>query len=66
MLSYRAWEIEALALRGSPDAAAAHLARHVPPLLAAPGAAVSERLAALVDDLLQVLRDEARPSGPRS
>ncbi len=60
MLSYRAWEIEALALRGSPDAAAAHLERHVPPLLAGAGSAAPARVASLVEDLLQVLRAEAR------
>jgi hypothetical protein len=57
MLSYRAWEIEALALRRSPDAAAAHGARHLPALLDAQPA-LPDGLRALAADLLDVLRTE--------
>jgi hypothetical protein len=60
LLSYRAWEIEALALRGSPGAAAQHHERHVAALLAAGGGTLSRSLRALADDLLAVLRDEER------
>lgn len=58
MLSYRAWEIEALALRGDPGAGAAHFAKHVQPLLDAGAGELPERLRQLAADLLQVLRDE--------
>ena len=57
VLSYRAWEVEALALRRSPDAAAAHGARHLPALLDAQPA-LPEGLRALASDLLDVLRTE--------
>jgi hypothetical protein len=56
-LSYRAWEVEALALRGDPAAAAAHLRTRVKPLLEAEP--VPERLVALADDLLGVLDAES-------
>jgi predicted secreted hydrolase len=58
-LSYRAWEVEALALRGDPGAAAAHLERRVLPLLAAMREPPA-RLGELAGDLLAVLRDEER------
>jgi hypothetical protein len=65
MLAYRAWEAEALALRGDPGAAAAHLERHLGALLATLPSAGNERLRALVEDLLAVLRDEERlPAQP--
>jgi hypothetical protein len=57
MLSYRAWEIEALALRGAPAAAAAHHARYLPDLVEG-AAAAAPSLPALADDLLAVLHDE--------
>jgi hypothetical protein len=56
-VAYRAWEVEALALRGDPGAAATHLERRVLPLLAALPAAPA-RLAELANDLLAVLRSE--------
>jgi len=59
LLPYRAWEVEALALRGDPGAAAAHLERRVVPLLSAWPRA-PERLAELARDLCAVLRDEER------
>jgi predicted secreted hydrolase len=59
LLPYRAWEVEALALRGDPGAAAAHLERRVVPLLSAWPRA-PERLAELARDLRAVLRDEER------
>lgn len=59
LLPYRAWEVEALALRGDPGAAAAHLERRVLPLLASELAAPA-RLGDLANDLLAVLRDEER------
>lgn len=58
LISYRAWEVEALALRGDPGAAAAHLERRVQPLLAAPAGPGADNLAALAADLLEVLRGE--------
>lgn len=66
LLSYRAWEVEALALRGSPGAAAAHVAQHVAPLVARAGAALPERLRLLAGDLLQVLQDEDAAARARS
>lgn len=50
-LAYRAWEVEALALRGDSRAAAAHLRRHVEPRLGA----LPEGVAALARDVLHVL-----------
>ena len=55
MLAYRAWEVEALALRGDPRAAAAHVHRHVAPRVAALPAAARTAISGLVDDLLAVL-----------
>lgn len=58
-LAYRAWEVEALALR---DAAAAHrhVERHVVPLLDRLPPATRERVAALVHDLVAVLASKRR------
>jgi hypothetical protein len=58
-LAYRAWEVEALALR---DAAAAHrhAERHVVPLLDGIAPAARERLATLVHDLVAVLASRRR------
>jgi hypothetical protein len=59
MLSYRAWEVRALALRGDPGAAAAHLEGRVKPLLAtAPRSDASQRLEQLAADLATVLEQE--------
>ena len=55
MLAYRAWEVEALALRGDARAAAAHLRRHVEPCVAALSEATRGRVAPLARDLLAVL-----------
>ncbi|MEW6273125.1 MAG: hypothetical protein AB1689_27930 [Thermodesulfobacteriota bacterium] len=70
LLAYRAWEVEALALRGDPGAAMAHLDRHVMPLLEPSATAALEPLAALAADLREVLRAEhdaaraaSRPGG---
>ena len=60
MLAYRAWEVEALALRGDPQAAAVHLAAKVAPLLGAlPADAQRQRLEWLATDLAAVLHREA-------
>jgi hypothetical protein len=60
MLAYRAWEVQALALRGDPGAAAMHLASRVNPLLAAaPRSGTSQRLEQLAADLATVLDEEA-------
>jgi predicted secreted hydrolase len=55
LLAYRAWEVEALALRGDPRAAAAHLRTHVEPLIARLPDAVRTPVQALSNDLLGVL-----------
>lgn len=62
-LSYRAWEVEALALRGDPRAAAAHLEKRVLPLLE--GSPKSGALVSLATDLLAVLRAETGREEPR-
>jgi hypothetical protein len=54
-LAYRAWEIEALALRGDRRAAAARMRRYVAPLVAALPAAARARVAPLAADLLGLL-----------
>ena len=58
LLAYRAWEVEALALRGDPPAARLHLERTLVPHLAGLPAAERERLRALAMDLDAVLRDD--------
>ncbi len=60
MLAYRAWEVEALALRRDPGAAAAHVERHVQALVAAVPSPAGDRVRALTADLLAVLREEER------
>lgn len=55
LLAYRVWEVEALALRGDPRAAAAHLHRHVEPLIDRLPEEASARVRALSNDLLGVL-----------
>jgi hypothetical protein len=55
MLAYRAWEVEALCLRGDARAAAAHLRKHVPPLLQQLPEPAQARIAGLADDLLGIL-----------
>jgi hypothetical protein len=59
LLAYRAWEVEALALR---DVAAArrHTTKHVVPLLADLVPAAREKLTAMVNDLVQVLATRRR------
>lgn len=59
LLVYRAWEVEALALR-DPTAAATHLERHLRPLLERIPAAAGERLAPLLADLVGVLAARRR------
>jgi len=59
LCAYRSWEVEALALRGDPGAAAAHLERHVLPHLGAVPETGRSRLTALAADLLSVLTAEA-------
>ena len=56
LLAYRAWEVEALALRGDPAAATRHVVDAVGPLVSALSPALRERLGALTRDLLEVLR----------
>jgi predicted secreted hydrolase len=58
-LAYRAWEVEALALR-DPAAASAHVERRLRPLLADVPAAARERLIAMVHDLTHVLASRRR------
>lgn len=60
MLAYRAWEVEALALRGDPSAAARHLREQVLPLVARLPEAARRRADGLVADLAAVL-DAKRP-----
>jgi hypothetical protein len=55
MLAYRAWEVEALALRGDARAAAEHLRRHVEPRVAALADGARGRVAPLARDTLAVL-----------
>jgi len=55
LLAYRAWEVEALALRGDPAAAARHLRDRVVPLIATLPAAAQARLDGLMQDLLGIL-----------
>jgi hypothetical protein len=59
LLAYRAWEVEALALR---DRAAAHrhLTRHVSPLLDRLPASRREPVEALIRDLIEVLASKRR------
>ena len=59
LLAYRAWEVESLALRDA-RAAHAHVDRCVIPLLRELPAAVGERLAAIVHDLVGVLESRRR------
>jgi len=58
LLAYRAWEVEALALRGDAAAAAQHLAATVDPLIAALPAPLRGRLDAIARDLRDVLATE--------
>jgi len=62
ILAYRAWEVEALCLRGDPRAAAAHLRAHAQPLLARLPDRGRAEIAALAADLLGVL-DGRFPKG---
>jgi hypothetical protein len=55
MIAYRAWEVEALALRGDPDAAVRHLDAQIAPRLATLSVPLRERLSALASDLRTVL-----------
>jgi hypothetical protein len=59
MLAYRAWEVEALALRGDPAAAARHVDRTIEPLLASARVAAHDTLVAIARDLGLVLLSEA-------
>lgn len=59
-LSYRAWEIEAIALRNDPAGAVAHYRRRVAPLLAEVPEELRERVLPLAADLLAVLERPAK------
>jgi hypothetical protein len=59
LLAYRAWEVEALALRDKP-AAHRHVTRHVTPLLDQLPPSRREPVAALVRDLIEVLGSRRR------
>jgi hypothetical protein len=59
-LAYRAWEIEALALRGDTAGALSHLEAQMPPLVGTLPSAAAERVAPLVDDLRLVLGSKER------
>jgi hypothetical protein len=63
-LAYRAWEVEALALRGDPAAAARRLASHVEPLILALEADERDRLMPIVRDLGEVLAAAAASGRP--
>jgi len=54
-LAYRVWEVQALALRGDAPAAAAHMSRHVEPLVRALPEAPRARVSSLAQDLLHIL-----------
>lgn len=62
MLAYRAWEVEAIALRGDPSAAAAHLRRHVHPLVAQLPDAAEARVTSIANDLLGILERRFPPA----
>jgi predicted secreted hydrolase len=59
MLAYRAWEVEALALRDE-QAAHAHATRFVVPLLAGLPTGAKERLTPMLHDLVAVLASRGR------
>jgi hypothetical protein len=61
-IAYRAWEVEALALRGDPAAASTHLRRAVAPLIEELPGDLRAALAPLATDLLAVLEAEAKPA----
>ena len=61
MLAYRAWEVEALALRNDPRAAAMHLRKHVHPLIERLRDPARAALMALATDLLGIF-ERRRPS----
>jgi hypothetical protein len=54
-ISYRAWEVEALALRGDRRAATAHVEGRIAPLLRDLAPSAGERVRPLVGDLLETL-----------
>lgn len=56
LLAYRAWEVEALSLRGDSVAALRHLETKVVPLLSSIGDPVGPRLRQIATDLAEVLR----------
>ncbi len=58
-LELRAWEVEALALRGDRPAAARHLRHYISPSLAAAKEEVRARVLPLASDLLDVLEGRA-------
>jgi hypothetical protein len=60
MLAYRAWEVEALALRNDPRAAAMHLRKHVHPLIERLHDPARAALMALATDLLGIF-EHRRP-----
>jgi hypothetical protein len=60
MVAYRAWEVEALALRGDRHAAVAHLEARLVPLIPTLSDPLRTRVQALASDLLSVLREEAQ------
>jgi hypothetical protein len=62
-LAYRAWEVEALALRGDRRAATAHVSRHIEPLVGALPPAARARVAPLASDLLVALSGRFRIRG---
>jgi hypothetical protein len=59
-LAYRAWEVEALALRGDPREAIAHVERRIAPLLRDLSPSAGERVRPLVGDLLETLSGRHR------
>lgn len=63
LLAYRAWEVEALALRGDAPAAVQHVQHRVQPLIAALPASTRERLGTLTADLLAVLQEQGTSDG---
>lgn len=57
-IAYRAWEVEALSLRGDPAAALRHLEVHIEPRLAALAEPLRGRLQAVAADLHDILAGE--------
>ena len=60
LLAYRAWEVEAIALRNDPAGAAAHFRKRVAPLVGALPVALRPAVEPIATDLLAVLESRTR------